>query len=266
MAGMEALLEDLGAEHADLDAVVADLDEVGWASATPAEGWSVLDAVAHLAYFDGTATLAATDAEAFRAATAEGMADPVAFATAPHVEARERGGADLLERWRLGRARMLEAFGAVDPAARLPWYGPPMSARSFVTARLMETWAHGQDVVDGLGVERRPTDRLRHVAHIGVRARPFSYSVRGLPVPEGDVRVELVPPSSGQAWSWGEATAPDRVTGPALHFCLVATQRRHLADTDLVAEGPIAEGWLAIAQAFAGPPGPGRQPGQLPRP
>ena len=32
-----------------------------------------------------------------------------------------------------------------------PWYGPSMSARSFVTARLMETWAHGMDVADALG-------------------------------------------------------------------------------------------------------------------
>jgi len=59
------------------------------------------------------------------------------------------------------------------------------------------------------------------------------------------------------------AGAADRVTGTALDFCLVVTQRRHPADTGLVASGPAAEGWIAIAQAFAGPPGPGRTPGQF---
>ena len=114
---------------------------------------------------------------------------------------------------------------ALDPAARVPWYGPPMGARSFVTARLMETWAHGQDVVDALGVERRPTDRLRHVAHIGVRARPFSYVVHGLDVPEVDVAVELTGPDGDV--DVGRQPARRRVSGPALDFCLVVTQRRH---------------------------------------
>jgi uncharacterized protein (TIGR03084 family) len=138
-----------------------------------------------------------------------------------------------------------------------------MAARSFATARLMETWAHGQDVADALGVRREPTDRLRHVAHIGVRARPFSYAVRGLDVPAGEVYVALDPPSGGEPWTWNDPTAPDRISGPALDFCLVVTQRRHPADTSLVVDGPLAAEWIAIAQAFAGPPGEGRRPGQF---
>jgi uncharacterized protein (TIGR03084 family) len=128
----------------------------------------------------------------------------------------------------------------------------------------METWAHGQDVVDALGVTRAATDRLRHVAHIGVRARPFSYAVRGLPPPEGDVYVALDPPGGGERWTWGDESSTDRVTGPAVDFCLVVTQRRHPADTTLVADGPLATEWMAIAQAFAGGPGQGRRPGQFP--
>jgi len=146
----------------------------------------------------------------------------------------------------------------------VPWYGPPMSAASKITARLMETWAHGQDVADALGRTRVATDRLRHVAHIGVGARPFSYAINGRELPADPVRVELIGPS-GDQWTWGDPDAANVVRGSALDFCLVITQRRHRDDTDVVAEGPLADEWLAIGQAFAGPPGTGRQPGQFPR-
>jgi uncharacterized protein (TIGR03084 family) len=157
---------------------------------------------------------------------------------------------------------LLEALRPLDPKARLPWYGPSMGATSFATARLMETWAHGQDVVDALGLTRPATARLRHVAHIGVRARPFAYATRARDLPAVDVRVELTAPD-GDVWTWGEAAVADRIVGPALDFCLVVTQRRHPDDTALVATGAAATEWLAIAQAFAGPPGPGRAPGQF---
>ena len=127
----------------------------------------------------------------------------------------------------------------------------------------METWAHGQDIADTLGISRAPTDRLRHVAHLGVRARPNSYLSRGMTPPDGDVRVELRGPS-GDRWVWNEDATP-AVTGDAVDFCLVVTQRRHLDDTDLVVEGALAQEWMSIAQAFAGSPGPGRRPGQFPK-
>jgi uncharacterized protein (TIGR03084 family) len=126
----------------------------------------------------------------------------------------------------------------------------------------METWAHGQDIADALGVVRSPTDRLRHVAHIGVGARAFSFAAHGRSTPETPVRVELLAPG-GETWTWGPPDAGDRVTGPAQDFCLVVTQRRHLDDSALLIEGPVAADWMSIAQAFAGPPGPGRQPGQF---
>jgi uncharacterized protein (TIGR03084 family) len=139
-----------------------------------------------------------------------------------------------------------------------------MSAVSSITARIMETWAHGQDVADALDVERVPTDRLRHVAFIGARALPNSYQARGLSVPTTPVVVELQAPS-GETWTFGPEDATDRVRGPALDFCLAVTQRRHLHDLDLDLDGAVAREWLSIAQAFAGPPGPGRKPGQFAR-
>jgi uncharacterized protein (TIGR03084 family) len=144
-----------------------------------------------------------------------------------------------------------------------------MSAASSLTARLMETWAHTQDIADALRVTRPPTGRLRHVAHIGVGARAYSYAVRGLPLPSAPVRVELVPPPasepSGALWTWGPADATDRITGPALDFCLLVTQRRHRDDVSLAIEGPAAAEWMVIAQAFAGAAGPGRPAGLFPR-
>lgn len=259
---MAELLVDLEAEHAALDDLVAPLEDTAWDLPTPAEGWAVRDQVSHLAFFDDTATTAMVDPEHFTpmadAALAAALAgeDPMAEHLA---RGRAMTGTALLAWWRQARTAMVEAAAALPSGVRVPWFGPPMSPLSFVSARLMETWAHGQDVADALGAVRAPTDRLLHVAHIGVRARPFSYAVRDMTLPAEDVRVELVAPS-GAEWAWGDEHAPSSVRGPAVDFCLAVTQRRHLADTQLVVEGAAAREWMAIAQAFAGPPGPGRAP------
>ena len=258
-AGMDPICGDLAAEHAALDALVAELDEDGWDTVTPAEGWAIRDEVSHLAYFDEAALLAATDPDAFARAV-ESLGEDPGQAERDHLErGRSSSGAELLQWWRQARTRLLDELRTRDPKDRLPWYGPPMSAMSFATARLMETWAHGQDIFDAVGREREPTGRLRHVCHIGVRALPYAYMVRGREVPTTPIRVELEAPDGG-TWSWGEPDAADRVTGSALDFALLATQRRHVDDTDVRAEGGTAREWLTLIQAFAGPPGPGRAP------
>ena len=262
---MDPICDDLEAEHAELDRLLNRLDEDGWDRATPAEGWAVRDQVSHLAYFDERAWTAATDPDRFRV-EAEALVASLAEnpnATDVSVERGRAGtGAELLQWWREARADMLRAFRPLDPRQRLPWYGPDMGARSFATARLMETWAHGQDIADALGVGRDPSDRLRHVAHIGIGARPFAYAINRMEVPDEGIRIELAAPAGG-TWTWGEEDAPSRISGPALDFCLLVTQRRHLDDLDLVVEGAAAREWAAIAQSFAGPPGGGRQPGQF---
>jgi uncharacterized protein (TIGR03084 family) len=134
-----------------------------------------------------------------------------------------------------------------------------MSRASFLTARVMETFAHGHDIATAVGVDRVPTDRLRHVAHLGVATRGFSFANRGLDPPTGAVRVELEAPT-GAVWTWGPEGAPDAVRGPALDFCLLVTRRRHRVDTALEASGPDGERWLSIAQCFAGPPAEGPPP------
>ena len=255
---MAALAADLAAESAVTRALVAGLDEPGWRTPTPADGWDIADQIGHLAYFDEAAVRSAVHPGEFRAELAV-QADEGVDADTIAARYRDRTGAQMLAWFESARAGLLTTFANLDPRLRLPWFGPPMSAASSLTARLMETWAHTQDIADALGVTREPTDRLRHVAHIGVGARAFSYAVRGQDPPYTPVRVELTSPD-GTLWTWGPAEAEDRVSGTALDFCLLVTQRRHRDDLDLIVDGQAAQEWMAIAQAFAGPPGPGRPP------
>ncbi|MER5951490.1 TIGR03084 family metal-binding protein [Streptomyces sp. NPDC001904] len=255
-----SVFDDLRDESTELDRLVAGLGPDGWRTATPAPRWTVAHQIAHLAWTDRAALLAMTDPDAFAGEVEKALAAPASFVDDGADEGAALPPDELLARWRDGRTRVDEVLRAVAAEKRkFPWYGPPMSAASMATGRLMETWAHGQDVADALGVVRAPTDRLRHIARIGVRARDFAFGVRGTDVPKDEFRVELVLPS-GALWALGPEDADQRVTGTALDFCLLVTQRAHRDDLDVRAEGPDADRWLGIAQAFAGPPGPGRAP------
>lgn len=248
------LLADLRAEQADLRGLVqqVDLD-----APTPATPWDVRDTVAHLAGTDVEATTAATRPEVFVAGLAAIAGDIGGFLTGQLTARRGLSRDQLMSSWQEGFDAMVEAFAALPAGVKVPWYGPPMSPASFATARLMEYWAHGQDVADVAGTRRVPTSRLRHICHLGVRTRGFAYVNRGLAIPPGEVRVELTAPD-GATWTWGEGE--DAVRGSAEDFCLLVTQRRHRDDLGLQATGSAADSWLDVAQAFAGPPGPGRPP------
>jgi uncharacterized protein (TIGR03084 family) len=257
---LNALVADMRAEGDEIDALVRDLPTDGWSRPTPAVGWTVAHQIAHLAWTDERALLAANSPDEFLAEFARYKPgtdlNSVVDAAADSLAARQ----DLLSWWREGRDKLAVTLLNLPAGTKLPWYGPPMSPASMATARLMETWAHGQDVADALGVRRTPTSRLRHVAHIGVRTRDFAYLSRGLSAPTEQFRVELLGPDE-DLWTWGPEDAAQRVTGPALEFCLLVTQRVHRADTAVVAVGQDANEWLTIAQAFAGPTGAGREMG-----
>jgi uncharacterized protein (TIGR03084 family) len=253
------VLADLAAEGDALDTVVAPLEDAAWLRPTPAEGWTIAAQIAHLAWTDGQALLSATDPEGFARAVA-GASEALATAV---DEAAAAGASDppgaLLARWRAGRAELASRLAGLPDGTRLPWFGPPMSVASMATARLMETWAHGLDVTDALGLPPTVSNRLRHVAHLGVRTRDFAFGQHDLPAPAEPFRVELTGPD-GDVWTWGPEDAAQRVTGPALDFCLLVTQRRHRDDLALAATGADADRWLDLAQAFAGKPGAGRAP------
>lgn len=283
MASLPELLSDLDAEYAEVFGMVAELsaDDQRWDRPTPAEGWAVRDQISHLAFFDEAGRRAVEVPDDFAREATAALAAPGDPMEVHLARGRSMAGGQVRAWWEQAHAGMVGALSGVDPSARLPWYGPPMGVMSFASARLMETWAHGQDVADALGVERRPTARLRHIAHLGVRTRPFSYAVRGRDLPPGRIEVRLAAPS-GATWEWqigagaqGQEPASERertvgggradglvssLRGSALDFCLVVTQRRNVADTGLEIEGDLAAEWMSLAQAFAGPPGPGRPP------
>ncbi|WP_202237142.1 TIGR03084 family metal-binding protein [Actinacidiphila reveromycinica] len=251
---VRAVLEDLRAEGEALDALVAPLGARGWEADTPAEGWTVAHQVAHLAWTDGRALLAVLDPDRFTGELGGDLAELAASVDTGAAAGAAEPYPELLARWREGRTRLLDALAAAPPDARFPWYGPPMSTASVATGRLMETWAHGEDVADTFRVRREPTARLRHVVRIAVRARDYAFAVHGMAPPAEPFRVELVAPD-GSSWTYGPPDAAQRVTGPALDFCLLAVRRRHRDDTAVRARGADADRWLSVAQAFAGPPG-----------
>lgn len=248
-----ALLADLRAESDYLTTQLRALEDAQWALSTPAAGWTIADQVSHLAFFDDSARLAATDAEQFRAEAAEMMAGGMDFPDKIAAEHRNDAPRFLLGWFTRSREALLETFAADDPKRRLPWFGPDMSVASSATARLMETWAHGQDIYDTIGVPHPATPALRSIAHLGVATFAFCHTNNGLPVPDAQVRVVLNSPD-GQTWNWGPAEADNVVSGTAHDFVLTVTQRRHWSETGLRVQGPVAESWLDIAQAFAGAP------------
>ncbi|HYQ36716.1 MAG TPA: TIGR03084 family metal-binding protein, partial [Mycobacterium sp.] len=213
--------------------------------------------IGHLLWTDRVALTAVTDEAGFAAALEAAQADPIGFVDSAADELATVAPAELLTDWRVTRGRLHEALLTVPGGRKLPWFGPPMSAASMATARLMETWAHGLDVADALGVKRPATERLRSIAHIGVRTRDYAFAVNNLAPPTEPFRVELRAPG-GETWTWGPPDAAQRVTGSAEDFCFLVTQRRPLGALDVTAHGPDAQRWLGIAQAFAGPPGSGR--------
>lgn len=257
MAGVDSIVADLRAESDELDALVAPLADDRWAAPTPAAGWTIAHQIAHLLWTDRVALKAVNDEAAFAELLEAAASNPTGFVDAGADELAATPPAELLADWRLTRSRLHDALQAVPDGRKLPWFGPPMSAASMATARLMETWAHGLDVADTLGVRRAPSARLRSIAHIGVRTRDYAFAVNGLAAPTEPFFVELRAPD-GDTWSWGPPDAAQRVAGSAEDFCFLVTQRRPLSSLDITAEGDDARRWLQIAQAFAGPPGPGR--------
>ena len=258
----EELNRDLTAEQQALDDVLAPLTDEQWSLQTPSPRWSVADQVAHLTYFDRAAVTAMGDPDAFTAevealigALGTGSAADSAEAMDRHTleQYRVLTPAELLATWRRGRSQLSDAAMSLDDGDRVPWFGPSMSSRSFLTARLMEVWAHGQDVCDAVGVAREPTARLAHIARLGFLTRGWSYVNRGMDAPVTELRVQLDGPG-GERWTFGPEHAAQQVTGDAEEFCLVVTQRRHVDDTSLRVVGDDALGWMTQAQAFAGPP------------
>jgi enediyne biosynthesis protein E11 len=259
---VDNVLADLAAEGDDLDLLLAGLSQERWQTPTPSPGWTVAHQVGHLASSDESTVAAVRDPGAFaarQAAMAKNFESAMDSAAAQFAAAAPDA---LLATWRALRAEVISALASVPAGQRVPWVVAPLSSAAIASTRLMELVGHGQDIRDALGAAWTPTDRIRHVAWLGVRTRDFAIANSGLAPPAGEFRVELTAPS-GALWTWGSEDATQRVTGPAADFCLLVTRRRHRADLALRAEGAEADSWLDVAQAYAGPPTAGRRPGQF---
>ncbi|HWO72987.1 MAG TPA: TIGR03084 family metal-binding protein [Dehalococcoidia bacterium] len=252
--GLHSIIADLEAEQRALVELLEGLPEDAWDRPSPAEGWTLRDCVSHLAETDERA------AEAVLAVPIPaGGTRREGVLTEGQLRARSLPPKAVLAWYRQAAAHLGEALRRLRPEDRPSWAGRPMGARSFISARIMEHWSHGLDIHDAAGIPPVDTDRLRHVAHLGVITRDFAFRNRGLTPPSEPFYVELTAPS-GATWTWGPADARQRIAGPAGDFCRVVTQRIHPSDTRLVAVGEDALRFLEVAQAFAGPPGSGRAP------
>ncbi|YCK37255.1 TIGR03084 family metal-binding protein [Actinomadura sp. ATCC 39365] len=264
MTELEVVLDDLAADGDQLDALVSGLDAQQWKLPTPAPGWTIADQIAHLAFIFRLATAAATDAEAFTAMTAGAEKNFDGAVNAALKAFENDSPATLLAKWRAGRSEVHAGLAAVPAGEVVPWLVNPLPPIVLACAGIMETFAHGQDVADALGVRLERTDRLRHLVVFAVLTRDFGYLSRGLTPPAEQFRFEITGPS-GEVWAYGPEDAAQRISGPAEDFCLLVTRRRHRADVAVTATGEEADRWLDIAQAYRGPAGAGRRPGQFAR-
>jgi len=248
--------EDLRAEAHALCRLLEPLVDADWDRATQFKDWTINDIVQHLDSGDERAIASITDPAMFDELVAQSRAARTAGLSRITETRRQFGsltGGRLLAHWHDQLGTLCGMVARLQPDQRLKWSGPSMGARSFTSARQMETWAHGQAVYDLLGVERPQADRLRHIAQLGVRTFGWTFANRGDAVPAEKPYVRLAAPS-GTLWEWNAPSAANRVEGEAFEFCQVVAQVRNVADTQLSVIGPVAQSWMAVAQCFAGPP------------
>lgn len=265
---LTTVCRDLATETENLDAHLATLDPAHWTLPTPAQGWSIAHHIAHLAWTDEVALIAAnslTNPAPWAALVQQAIAAPTTIVDAAATDGAGAATDDLLRRWRHARTALWAALPALPAGHKMPWFGPPMSPTSMATARFMETWAHGLDITEtlaahGLATLDEPTDRIRHIVHLGFRTQAFSFHNRGLTPPATPVRLSVTSPT-GATWVFGDPDTDQEVRGSAYHFALLATRRRHRDDLDLIAVGADADRWLEVAQTYAGAAGSDRAPG-----
>lgn len=248
--------EDFRAESDALAAILDPLTDAEFATPTLFKRWTIDDVIGHLHMFNVAADLTLESADGFAqfyAEIAEGRGTGRSMLDVQSDWLKGARGRKLFDLWRAQYERTAQNYASADPRTRLKWAGPDMSARSCITARQMETWAHGQEVFDVLGIDRIDTDRIRNIAHLGVSTFGWTFANRREPVPTPVPYVHLHAPS-GAVWEWNEIQRDNRVEGTATEFCQVVTQVRNVGDTQLRSAGAIAQRWMAVAQCFAGPP------------
>ena len=231
------------------------LSDEGFLQRTQFKQWTINDIIGHLHIWNRAADLSLRNPKAFQ----EFLSEVMTFVRKGQLRTFEQNwldglrGCALCDNWHDSYLEMCQHFGEADPKARVAWAGPDMSVLSSITARLMETWAHGQAIYDLLGMKRVDEDRIKNIAVLGVKTFGWTFKNRGLPVPGAPPHLRLNAPS-GQVWKFNEPNETDSIEGNASEFCQVVTQVRNIEDTSLTVNGDAATQWMAIAQCFAGPP------------
>ena len=246
--------EDYREEANVLAEVLAPLKDADFQTETLFKGWTINDVIGHLHMFDVAAlrTLESTDAfAAFFAPIAAGMQQGKTLLETQYPWLDGLEGEALFAVWHETTGKLANAYATADPKQRVKWAGPDMSALSSITARQMETWAHGHEVFDLLGETRIESDRIKNIVVLGVNTFGWTYHVRKWEVPAAMPYLELNAPS-GAVWTFGEDTSGNRIAGSAVGFAQAVTQTRNWADTDLRPEGDVALTWMENAQCFAG--------------
>ena len=253
---LQLVVRDLREEGDVLYKLLSEMDTAYWTQHSTFKNWTLWDVAAHLHFSDHMALTSLRSGDAFKDMMREiGKAGSARKYTNDllSIDGHSINGPDLLARWRSLFLELCDALAAADPQERFVWVGPGMKARMFATARQMETWAHGWEIYDLMGLPRNHTDRIKNIVTIGVRTFGWTFTNRKLPVPETPPYVRLTAPS-GELWEFNADDTDHCVTGSAVEFCQVVTQVRNIADTNLTVAGDNAIAWMAIAQCFAGPP------------
>ncbi len=239
------------------------LEDEAYQKMTQFKDWTISDVIGHLHMWNWAADLSLNNPDAFQKLMNDVTEKFIAGGSFRDVEADWLDGlknTELLHEWRLFYTAMHERFNKTDPKKRVKWAGPDLSVSTSITGRLMETWAHGQEIYDILSVRRKVTDRIQNIAQLGVITFRWTFANRQMKIPPCKPYVKLTAPS-GKIWEWNDPSDINRVEGSAEEFCQVVTQTRNVVDTSLKVIGETANSWLSIAQCFAGLPSDPPEPG-----
>ena len=251
---MQQVVADFIDECETLEQLLLSAKPDDWTRQTQFLSWTLESVLLHLHFWNSALDTALLQPEEFAKLIAQvGEALPNGGLRALEDSAIKPRGEELFEEWRSGFRQMQSRWSALDPKQRVAWAGPSMSVRSAITARQMETWAHGQEIFDLLGQQRQEADRLKNIVMLCVNTYDWSFKVRGREAPGPMPQLKLQSPS-GLLWEFGQSDGINSISGSAVGFAQVNAQTRNAADTDLVVSGPIATDWMANAQCFAGPP------------
>ena len=242
---MREILSDLVAEQQFLDQSLQRIPIKNWDRVTPSKPWTVRDTISHLADFADLAADTLLGGEKVKEWQKAGDLDVL------RQRAIDRGRGmrpqDVIEWWRGGRAKVVEPLSHMTEHDRVEWIEGTMSARTFATFRLMETWAHGLDIYKALEIEVEDTARIRHVCWLGWKTLPYAFKAAGLDY--SPVRVEVIGPGYAK-WVYGPEDTDDLIKGSASDWARVVVRRIKPKEVRLKVTGDTAQKAVEVAQAF----------------